>query len=315
MTNNKEAINLFFAVDDNYCPFLSVAIDSIIDNANKNYNYHIFVLTTYISEYNQNLIKSRVSGNFSIEFINIKNKLASISEKLFTRDYYSKTTYYRLFIPNMFPNLNKALYLDSDIIVCGDISKLYNTNLKNNLAGAVTDSAVSNNDIFIKYVEECVGVHFNNYFNAGILLMNLEEMRKFDFENKFLDLLSKYQFTVAQDQDYLNVILKNKITYIDSSWNVMPIKNNKITIETINLVHYNMLWKPWQFDEILYEEYFWQYVKNNPFCDVILDFKNNFTKDKQQQALSSGESLLALAQSEALSKTNFKNTFLTEGQI
>ena len=125
MKNSKNEISMFFASDDNYIMFLSVALRSIIDNANKNYKYHAYVLMTSMSEQSMEAILNMQEDYFKIEFVNVKDKMSSLSNKLFTRDYYTNTTYYRFLIADLFPNINKALYLDSDIVVKGDISKLY----------------------------------------------------------------------------------------------------------------------------------------------------------------------------------------------
>ena len=221
-----EKINLFFAVDDNYCAFLSSAIHSMLKNSNTHYEYNMYVLHNGISNEKQEIIKNQIKGNATVDFVDMNEKLHVLEDRLVTRDYYTMTTYYRLFIPNMFPNLDKALYLDSDIIITGDIAELYNTEMGDNLVGAVPDMAVQNTPVFIDYVENALGVKAEKYFNAGILLMNLKEMRKFDFENKFIELLGKYKFRVAQDQDYLNVLTKDRVKYVDNSWNVQPIPDN-----------------------------------------------------------------------------------------
>ena len=313
LMNNLKPISLFFAVDDNYCPFLSVALDSIVKNCNKLFSYNIYVLCTNISNMNIKTISNKLPENFNIHFVDVNEKLNKFNEQLHTRDYYSKTTYYRLFIPEMFPDLDKALDLDSDISVLGDISELYNTDLQNNLVGAVPDAAVQNTPVFIEYVKKVIGVKFStNYFNAGVLLMNLKEMRKFDFENKFLKLLSAYKFTVAQDQDYLNAICLNKVTYCDYSWNVMPIPNDCCKPSKINLIHFNMLWKPWIFENTEYEEYFWQYAKNNPYLKKIKKIQTSYTYEIKQTALKGGEMLLQLARQEADNPNNYKNKFLNK---
>lgn len=309
----KQTISLFFAVDDNYCPFLSVALDSIMKNSNKNYNYKAYVLATYVSPENKETLLSNLQDNFTLEFVDMTEKLEKITDRLHTRDYYSKTTYYRLFIPNMFPHLDKALYLDADIVVPGDISELYNIDLGDNLVGGIPDTAVANNDIFIEYVKEVVGCdEAKNYFNAGILPMNLKAMREFDFEDKFLDLLSKYKFVVAQDQDYLNAICKGRVKYIDYSWNVMPIENSRIKIDKINLIHYNMLWKPWQFDNVLYEDIFWKYAKDNSYYDYIVKYKEGWTEERRQKALSSGGALLDRCLQDIADPNNYKRKFLVK---
>ena len=82
--------------------------------------------------------------------------------------------------------------------------------------------------VFQDYVEKVVGViDYNNYFNAGVLLMNLDELRKYKFQEKFLYLLEKIKFEVAQDQDYLNRLCKGRIKIINSAWNKMPITVGK----------------------------------------------------------------------------------------
>ena len=307
--NNK--INLFFAVDNNYSTFLSVTLNSIMDNANPNYYYDCYVLDNGVHQVHKDVIEYQLKDNFKIIWVDMKEKLTKFEEKLHTRDYYSKSTYFRLFIPNMFPQLDKALYLDSDIVVLGDISELYNTELGSNLVGAITDSAVQNTPIFKEYVKEVIGVNDDkDYFNAGVLLMNLKQMRKENFEEKFFDMLSSYTFTVAQDQDYLNAICLNRVTKIDYSWNTMPIPENVVKVDKLNLIHYNMLWKPWIFDNTLYEDYFWKYAKTSPFYKTILRFKEMYPEEKKQKDLSGGAKLLELCKQEILRPDNYKKKFL-----
>lgn len=308
-------INLFFAIDDNYCPFLSSSVHSILKNASKNYKYDIYVLHHGMSDKNQEIIKTQIKNDASIEFVDMlefvdmKEKLDVLADKLVTRDYYTKTTYYRLFIPNMYPELDKALYLDSDIIVTGDISELYNTDLEDNLVGAVPDMAVQNTPVFIDYVENALGVQGDKYFNAGILLMNLKEMRNWNFETKFIDLLCTYSFRVAQDQDYLNVLTKGKIRFIDNSWNVQPVPNNICKVDKINLIHYNMLWKPWIFNGIDYGEIFWQYAKECPMYNDILKIQSQVTDECRNNKLNGGKALLEMCAVEAKDPNNYKNKF------
>ena len=215
-------INLFFAVDNNYSTFLSVTLNSIMDNANPNYTYDCYVLDNGVHQIHKDIIEYQLKENFNIIWVDMQEKLKKFEEKLHTRDYYSKSTYFRLFIPNMFPNLDKALYLDSDIVVLGDISELYNTELNSNLVGAVTDSAVQNNEIFKNYVKEVVGVDDDkDYFNAGVLLMNLTEIRKrgnlFQLSMAYYS-LHRHSMPYL-DQDILNAIFSDSIKLIDPKFN------------------------------------------------------------------------------------------------
>ena len=118
-------IPIFYACDDNFVKYTIVSLQSMICNASKDYRYHIYVLHTNISEETQNKVFQLKNDHFDISFENVTSYLDSISHRLPIRDYYSKTTYFRLFIAEMFPQYSKAIYIDSDTVVQGDISRMY----------------------------------------------------------------------------------------------------------------------------------------------------------------------------------------------
>ena len=253
---SKSIIPVFFTLDDNYIPFFAVALQSLVDNSNKENRYEINVLYTKngISKENQTKIKNKYEkDNFIIEFVDVNSKLEEIQDKLYTRDYYSNATYYRLLIPDLYPNYDKAIYLDSDMAILVDVATLYNIDLEENLIAAVPDGAVQAIPPFQEYVEKVVGLaDYNNYFNAGMLLMNLEQLRKYKFQEKFLYMLETLKFAVAQDQDYLNRICKGRVKILDGSWNTMPGGIQEENRNNINIIHYNLSYKPWHFDNIMY---------------------------------------------------------------
>lgn len=135
-------------------------------------------------------------------------RLAKLDGELPVRDYYSHTTYYRLFIPDMYPQYDKAIYIDSDTITIGDISKLYEQNIDGYYVAGVRDQVVIQDETFGEYVEKVLGLDRHAYFNAGMLLMNCKVFREENLLQKFIQLLNTYTFVVAQDQDYLNIIVR-----------------------------------------------------------------------------------------------------------
>ena len=295
----ENKIPIFFGVDDKYIPFLSVTLQSLIDNSSKENYYLIKILYINISEENQEKIKKYERDNVNIEFVDLSYYIQKVQDKLYTRDYYSKTTYFRLFITDLYPQYNKALYLDSDIVILSDIANLYKIEMEDNLVAGVPDGAVQTVPVFQEYVEKVVGVaDYNNYFNAGVLVMNLDELRKFDFQHKFLYLLETVKFSVAQDQDYLNRLCKGKVKIIDSGWDTMPIPELNSKEENIKLVHYNLSYKPWHFDNILYEKYFWEYAKKTEFYQIIKNIKSNYTEEERFRDMETGKNLINLAQKE-----------------
>lgn len=119
MKEKMNKIPVFYACDDNFVKYTMVSLQSMMDHASKEVQYEIHVLHTNISEEMQKKMYAMENANFSVQFDHVTEYLHSIQEKLPLRDYYSKTTYFRLFIAEMFPEIDKAIYIDSDTIVLG----------------------------------------------------------------------------------------------------------------------------------------------------------------------------------------------------
>lgn len=300
MENNLNVIPIFFAIDDGYIPFLAVALESLIENSSKQYYYSIKVLYTNISEENKKKINKYKRENVNIEFVDLNYYIEKVKDKLYTRDYYTNTTYFRLFIANLYPQYNKAIYLDSDIVVLGDIAELYNQDIGDNLVAAAPDDVIQTIKVFQEYAEKVVGVaDYRNYFNAGILLMNLDEFRKFNFQDKFLYLLETIKFTVAQDQDYLNRLCKGKVKIIDKAWDKMPVANDDFDDKDLKIIHYNLADKPWHYDNIRYKDYFWKYAKKTEYYNEICKIKENYSEEERFKDMQQFKTLKELAQKEA----------------
>lgn len=300
MEKYKEIIPIFFAVDDGYIPFLAVTLQSITDHSTEEYYYVIKILYTNISEENKEKINKYTKENINIEFVDLNYYIEKVKGKLYTRDYFSMTTYFRLFISNLYPQYNKAIYLDSDIVLLTDVANLYNEDIGDNLVGAVPDDIIQQNKVFQEYVEKVVGVaSYKNYFNAGMLIMNLDQLRKNKFQEKFLYLLENVKYSVVQDQDYLNRICKGRVKLLDMTWNVMPNATKDVNEEDIKLIHYNYQYKPWHYDNIPFSKYFWDLAKETEFYEKLQEIKNNFTDEMKYQDRVADENLRKLAKKES----------------
>ena len=244
----------------------------------------------------------------SIEFIDVTKKLDAISDKLYLRDYYTNTTYYRFFIPDIFPQYKKALYLDCDMIFLDDVAKLYNMDLKDNLIGAVTEDVMVCEEVFGNYAEKAIGVERHRFFNAGMILMNLNKFRRLKIEDKFVNLLTQFKFTVTQDEDILNALCKDKVLYFPRGWNKSPIKENDFDDSTLKIVHYKMNMKPWKYDNVLYGEHFWHYAKQTPVYQMMIDMKANYSDERKLKDTESVERLKRIAVIDADDPNNYYNT-------
>lgn len=279
----KKEIPIFFAVDDAYIPFLAVTIKSLSKKVNKTNIYHLRILYTNITMENQKEIMKYQNENIIIEFVNVSESLKKIEGKLLIRDYYSNATYYRILIPNLYPQYEKVLYLDSDIIILDDIAKLYNVNINNYLIGAVSERWFRNYTEFKGYGEKVIGLKsYKKYINAGIMLMNLQKLRNIQFEDKFLHLLETVKYRFAQDQDYFNRICKGNIKYLKEYWNASAYLYKK---SNPKIVHYT-IFKPWLYKDMPNNQYFWNNAKETVFYDYIASLPNQGGKLKGESSLT-----------------------------
>ena len=305
MKNEKE-IPVFFAADEKYMPFLSVTLTSMKKYSSPNCNYAIYILYTGELGANAELVKGLAEDNFNISFVDVSEKIELIQSVMRCRDYYTSAIYFRLFIPDLFPQYKKAIYLDCDIVLLADIAKLYEKDIGENYIGAVADEVVASVPEFKAYTKNALGIEASTYFNSGVITMNLEKLRALDFYKTFYGILSSYDFVVAPDQDCLNLICQGNTYYYGGEWNKMPMAGDKTAQP--KLIHYNLCMKPWHYEGILFEEYFWEFAKQTPFYEVILEKRAAFTKAHANRDKKDGKNLLKLAQSEADSPNNYLRT-------
>ena len=271
----SKEIPIFFSTDDNYIPYLDVAIRSLIANSSKEFEYRIIVLNTGLSEDGVRKVMQNQNAGFKIDFIDISEEVENIKSRFKNVYHFSVVTYYRLFIASLFPQYDKVLYLDCDLVVLGDVSKLYHTELGTNILGAAPEQFVQSTREFRLYAEKALGLDPDGYVNAGVLLMNLKEFRRREIEEQFVRLITEYDFDLLDpDQAYLNYLCRGKIHVLPNGWNKEPMllacEGEK------NIVHYALYKKPWQGDDVIDGECFWRYAKQSPFYEEICQRKQNF---------------------------------------
>ncbi len=282
---NRE-IPVFFTIDDNYAPYLAVALNSAVKNSNKNRLYKAIVLHQGLSTENSEKLTALERDNFKIELCHVKNTFEAIEDREGNRlryDYFTLTIYFRLFIAAMFPQYDKGIYIDSDVVLCRDIAELFDIEIGDNYIGACHDMSITDIPPFVAYTEDAIGVKKEEYINSGVLLMNLKKLREIRFEEHFLSLLSAYHFdSVAPDQDYINAICNGHIHYLGAQWDVMP-NEAKPIFENPALVHYNLFSKPWCYDGIQHGDLFWEYAEDSGYMEELKAQKAAFNEDKVRE--------------------------------
>ncbi|MBR4464908.1 MAG: glycosyltransferase family 8 protein [Treponema sp.] len=319
LTKNLPEVPIFFATDDNYVPFLAVAMTSLLVNASKNHFYKIYILTTSLkreyAEQLQLIVKDCAPDNASLDFVSLRDEMEKSQGAFHLRHYYSRETYCRIFIPRFFPQYEKVLYLDCDIVVTGDISELYNTEIGDNLVAAAPEEVMADFDVYGTYVEKALGISRNKYFSAGILLINAELYRKENIEGKFIELMNRFVFRVTQDEDYLNVLCKDRVKWLPLEWNKSAYAvegRAKFDSTKLKIIHYKINWKPWHYDNVLYEEYFWMYAQQTFLYDNILKIKASYSDDLKQRDQAQFVELAKMAEDDAKDPDNYHNTMVRE---
>lgn len=303
---NRKVIPIFFACDDNFVKFTIVSLCSIKQNASRDYDYVVYVLHTGITEAMQNKLYGLQDDNFTVIFRDVTDYLYSIADKLPIRDYYSKTTYYRVFIAEMYPEYDKAIYIDSDTVVPGDISELYETDIGDKYVGACHEQVMVRVDEFGTYVEEVVGVDRDSFFNAGLLLINCVEFREHMILDKFVHYLKEYTFVVTQDEDYLNLICKDHVYWLDQRWNTEVFGEIPYPVDEAKMIHYIMVNKPWHYADCRMGDIFWSYAEKTCVYDEIKQILDNYPDEKKERDAQSAKNLVQLAVDETARPDNFK---------
>lgn len=310
----KKIVPVFFSVDENYAPYLSTALASLIEHTSENYQYNLHVVHHNLTRRSLRKIQKLDLGreNVNIIMTEMQETLSGISDRKSTQlkaDYFTPTIYYRIFLPEMFPQYEKGVYLDSDIIVNDDIAKLFETDLNGNLVAATVDMSTQGDELLCRYFDEVVGVKHDKYFNSGVLVIDFEKFREEEFCEHFLYLLNKYDFdTVAPDQDYLNAMCAGRVEYLDAAWNAMPTPDHH-PMKSPKIVHYNLFFKPWHYDGTDYEELFWEYAKHSAFFKVIEKEKRSFSKKNVKGDEERFEQMLTRVNEILKAEVTFKKIF------
>lgn len=307
---NKQTINIFFATNDKYVKYLDVALTSIKENASKDYNYKIIVLNGGLTQENKTALTKHSKDNFAVEFGDVNNELTELKTHVPAEYYFTLASFYRLFIETMYPNIDKAIYLDCDLIVKGDISQLYNIDLKDNLLGAVNEQNCFLNPLMTQYIDVVTGIDPHKYFNSGVLLLNLKAIREFQLKNRFIDMFVRYHFESPMvDQDYLNNLCRKRVLLLPNCWNYESVPACPLEGE-LKIRHYAFALKPWKTKQVEYADLFWDYAKKSQFYEIILQEFNSITPEILQREMMGAGQLIAIAQKLINSEHTFKKVII-----
>ena len=243
-------MNILVTLDSNYVFPLTVLLKSIMIT-NINNTFDIYVAHCSLSEDDFCNIKKSVDPiRTKIHPIKISPEIledAPVPKRI------TKETYYRLLMMDYLPeNIDRILYIDPDTIVLRDLSPLYNIDFKGK-----TIAAAGHTKLFIEDINHLrfkTGKE-SRYFNAGVMMVNLEKMRKTVSGQMIFDYVKKHQrWLFLADQDVLNGMFGNDMIPIDEClynldektiiYNPHKVKGIQWIEENAVIIHYNGKYKP-----------------------------------------------------------------------
>ncbi len=276
----KKTFNICFSTDNNYMEQLGVSIVSILKNSLEDETFNFYILNSGIEKENKAKIEQlKKIRDFNIEFISINSeefkncKLLNKTEKNMENYHVTLPTYFRYKIGNLFKDISTLLYLDCDVIVKKSLGKLFDIDLKDNYCAMILDAESQ---------REVKRLGLKKYFNAGVMLINLDLWRKDNLEKKLFDYTIKNAKKILwQDQDVINIVCKNKIIELGNEWNFQFFLYGKenydelvLQLKNAYILHLAGRFKPWteSFEHPVFYEYYY-YLSLTPWANKIQEYK------------------------------------------
>lgn len=226
--NKEDMLHIGFGLHDktgNYSVWVGAAMQSIIEHTSSKICFHILIDDTVSEENKNSLSIVAINGGHKICFHLIdKNMFAHLQEQV---KQFTIGTMFRVMLPELLTDVSKIIYLDADIFVNRDISELWKVDIENYYMAAVPDMGTSRGQAkTLPILRNEVAA--DRYFNAGVLYMNLNNIRKKgNMKEEVLEYLEKAKESILPDQDALNVIYNKGTLLLDESWNYFAILVHK----------------------------------------------------------------------------------------
>jgi lipopolysaccharide biosynthesis glycosyltransferase len=253
---NATCVHLMFSIDSRYLQHLAVCLTSILEN-NPNLFFDVVIARRATEQLDEQKLRRSLARfpNHSVR-VQVFSPPVDRVLPLNPRASYTIDTWTRLWVEEFFPaDVDRVLYLDADIVVVGDIAPLWNVDLQGALLGAV-DIPGS-----IRGVSHLGLRAEDGYFNAGVLLIDLQQWRETRAMDTVLGYVDAYPELMTRDvdQEALNACFHGRKKRLEYKWNVvwsfyadpldLPLSREEIEAvqRKARIIHYNSSLKPWSY--------------------------------------------------------------------
>ena len=293
------------SIDKRYLPYFGVMLRSLLKTRNPVMQYRIVVLSFDLSDSDLNALGIHEDGVI-IELHNPVQYFDGL-EGITLQSGFPKEILLRLVLPDLLKDVDKVIYLDSDLVVLDDISKLYSIDLSNYDIAGVTDIGIAGmaGGYEPEEKERLAKLEIMNpysYFCSGVLVWNLARFRERLNSRQLIDWVIKHNPRYA-DQDCLNYFFQRSVLQLDMRWNTLfdseGIRVSKIAPyapsdlydqylsarEAPSIFHFAGPVKPW-LNDVDGSFRFWDSARDSPLYEqILLGYIRNITKPEVSNTL------------------------------
>ncbi len=292
-------INVVYITDENYIMPTCVSACSLIYNKGSVEQVDIHFIVNNISSQSKEKLMALASGDVRIHIIEVRDELYAEMAKsclAYKSIHVSYTSMFKFDLPQLLKEVDKVLYIDGDTLIQTSLLDLYNTSLDGYYIAAVDDA--------VQKLKTASPINTKeNYFNSGVMLLNLKKMREDNITEKLID-YRMYGVNFFMDQDSFNIVLGAQrvmlpYTYnflttmldnfdVDEIMDMMELeKADSITeiIENVSILHLTDRTKPWIYYMPWFTERFMNYYNHSPFATEKLNLLNPIKEQKQEMLM------------------------------
>lgn len=310
-SSSLPVVPIVTAFDTRYVPCAGAWLASLLDHVSQDRYYDLIVLEDGVSKSNKALLDLMVREhpNVGLRYLSMAGFFEGESHA-----HFSKSTFNRLKLAEFLPHYDKVVYIDPDTIVLRDLAELFDHDVAGQYAAAALDYSFkfmipANVRVWPQFGGTTVREYLTGYlqlgdaalqgyFNAGVMVFNLEKIRNDGLTQRFQSLFEAKPYYCV-DQDILNKAFDGNVLHVDPRWNIIvqPLEHMKkmppryyreymASRDEPYVIHYAGQAKPWNSVHVDFSEHFWLYCRKSPFYESVLltALDQSFVREHRRKA-------------------------------
>lgn len=285
----EQQVKIAFICDESYILPTGVAVTSLVKNKHQESLYHIYIIMADMSEESGKIFEKLEEPSVKISTIQasaLEFEGMDVTSKN-SDCVATKSALLKFKLPLLLPDCDKVIYLDGDLIVTCDLTQLFEVELADNYAAVVQDSGII-------YSQDPKKRKFAEYFNSGVMVLNLVRMRAEQICDRLILEKKNGADMSLMDQNIFNLVFANHILTLPIRYNYLYVnltraqKRKLFTMKQLNalyhthydslkdilqdaaIIHYASKDKPWKYDDVPGVDIWNNYYQMSPMVGMFL---------------------------------------------